>query len=80
MRRADCDHQPWHLVPFSEGKRRNFRRSNTIIISILAFFVLGLFVLALGLVEARLQHHHAAAAHVSVSQLFAPETDSLRAL
>jgi hypothetical protein len=79
MRRADWDQQPWHLVPFNESKRRNFRRANTIIISILAFFLLGLFVLALGLAEARLQHHRATAAHVSVSQLFACATDSFRA-
>ena len=67
MRRADWDHQPWHIVPFNKQKNASYRRVNFIIISILAFFVVGLFVLALGAAETRL--HHTNTAKVSISEL-----------
>jgi hypothetical protein len=66
MRRADWDHEPWHILPFNEEKRVTYRRANLIIISILAFFVVGLFVLALGAAETRLIH----ASGVKASRVF----------
>jgi hypothetical protein len=78
MRSADWDHQPWHLVPLDESQRKTYERANMAIISVLAFFVLGLFVLALGSVETRIQRHqHATAAHLSVSGLSGHKTSSL---
>jgi hypothetical protein len=67
MQRADWDHQPWHIVPFNERKQASYRRVDFIIISILAFFVVGLFVIALGAVETR--PRHANTSKVSLSQL-----------
>jgi serine protease Do len=44
MRSTDSDPQSWHLIPVEPGNKASFRRWNVIIISFLAFVVLGIFV------------------------------------
>jgi serine protease Do len=47
MRRYSSESGSWHFVPVEPGVNRNFRRANIVIISMLAFLVLGLFAAAL---------------------------------
>ena len=47
MRSRDSDPRPWNLISLEPGATAKFRRSNVILIAILAFFVLGVFTLAI---------------------------------
>lgn len=46
MRHNDLDRPIWHFVPADPKANREFRRANIVIISILVFFVLGIFTVA----------------------------------